>query len=148
MVLTHYFTADKGCSRQGCAEGDNSWPLGVEALTPALNQLLSGISIGYKRLLPAAEEIHDLVPRIVRNPRRRGRLIVLGSQPLNADIGVAAEKHDQLTGVVLGVSQVVQQELADVQLVPREPAALEGPFVSQPLEGFVALPQAVIGVVK
>ena len=52
-----------------------------------------------------------------------------------------------MTGVVLGVSQVVQQELADVQLVPREPAALEGPFVSQPLEGFVALPQAVSGVV-
>ena len=85
-------------------------------------------------------------PRLL--PRRRRRLIVFGSQPFNADVGGAAEKHDQLTGVVLGVSQVVQQELADVQLVPREPAALERPFVGQPLEGFVALPQAVIGVVK
>ncbi len=60
----------------------------------------------------------------------------------------AAEQQGQLTGVVLSVAEVVQQELADVQLVPREPTALEGPFVSQPLEGFVALPQAVIGVVE
>jgi hypothetical protein len=36
-------------------------------------------------------------------PRRRRRLIVLGSQPVCADIGVPAEKHDQLTGMVLGV---------------------------------------------
>jgi len=39
---------------------------------------------------------------------------------------VTAEKYDQLTGVVLGVSQVVQQELANVEFVPRESAALEG----------------------
>ena len=81
-------------------------------------------------------------------PRRRSRLIGLGSQPVCADVGVPAEKHDQLTGVVLGVSQVVQQELANVQLVSRESAALEGAFVSQPLERFVALPQAMIRVIK
>ena len=40
--------------------------------------------------------------------RRRRRLIVLGSQPVYADIGVPPEKHDQLTRVVLGVSQVIQ----------------------------------------
>ena len=81
-------------------------------------------------------------------PRRRRRLIVPGSQPVNADTGVTAEKYDQLTGVVLGVSQVVQQELANVEFVPRESAALEGAFVSQPLERFVALPQAMIRVIK
>jgi hypothetical protein len=67
-------------------------------------------------------------------------LIVPGSQPLDADICAAAETRDQLTGVVLGVSQVIQQELADVQLVPPEPAAIEGSFVSQLLEGLVVLP--------
>ena len=41
-------------------------------------------------------------------PRRRRRLIVLGSQPVYADIGVPPEKYDQLTRVVLGVSQVIQ----------------------------------------
>ena len=41
-------------------------------------------------------------------PRRRRRLIVLGSQPVYADIGVPPENYDQLTRVVLGVSQVIQ----------------------------------------
>ena len=81
-------------------------------------------------------------------PRRRRRLIVLGSQPVYADIGVPPENYDQLTRVVLGVSQVIQQELANVQVVPRETAALEGPIVSQLLECFVAFPEAVIGVLK
>jgi hypothetical protein len=61
---------------------------------------------------------------------------------------VTAEKHDQLTGMVLGMSQVVQQELANAQLVPRESAALKGALVSQLLESFVTLPEAVIGVIK
>jgi hypothetical protein len=47
-------------------------------------------------------------------PRRQRRLIVPSPQPVNANTRVTAEKHDQLTGVVLGVSQVVQQELANV----------------------------------
>ena len=56
--------------------------------------------------------VADIHSRPQALPRRRRRLIVPGSQPGNADTGVTAEQHDQLTGVVLGVSQVVQQELA------------------------------------
>jgi len=81
-------------------------------------------------------------------PRWQRRLTVPGSQPANADTSVTAEKHDQLTGVVLGMSQVVQQELANAQLVPRESAALKGALVSQLLESFVTLPEAVIDVIK
>jgi hypothetical protein len=61
---------------------------------------------------------------------------------------VPAEKHGQLTGVVLGVSEIVQQELANVQVVPRKTAALERSVVSQLLENFVALSEAVIRVIE
>jgi hypothetical protein len=81
-------------------------------------------------------------------PCWRRRLIVLGSQPVYADIGVPPEKHDQLTGVVLSVSQVIEQELTYVQVVPRETTAPESQIVSQLLERFVALLEAVIGVLK
>lgn len=81
-------------------------------------------------------------------PCRRRRLIALGSQPGYADIGVPAEKHDQLTGVVLSVSQGIEKELAYLQVVPRETTALERQTVSQLLEPFVALQEAVIGVRK
>src|SRR6185437_13595173 len=49
------------------------------------------------------------------SPCRRRRLITLGSQPGYSDIGVPAEKHDQLTGVVLSVSQVIEKELTYAQ---------------------------------
>jgi hypothetical protein len=80
--------------------------------------------------------------------RWQRRLIVPRSQPVNADTRVTAEKHDQPTSVVLGLSQVVQQELANAQLVPRKSAALGGAFVSQPLESFVTLSEAMISVIK
>ena len=81
-------------------------------------------------------------------PRLQRRLIVPGSHPAKADMGVTAKKQDQLTGVVLGVPQVVQQELADGQVVPRESAALAGTLVSEPLESFITLPKAVLGVIE
>jgi hypothetical protein len=61
---------------------------------------------------------------------------------------VPAEKHDQLTGVVLGVSQVIEKELTYVQVVPRETTAIESQIVCQLLECFIALPEAVVGVFK
>jgi hypothetical protein len=81
-------------------------------------------------------------------PCRRRRLIALGSQPGYADIGVPAEEQCQLTGVVLSMSQVIEKELTYVQVVPRETTALESQSVSQLLERFVALTEAVIGVLK
>src|SRR5205807_3317084 len=81
-------------------------------------------------------------------PCRRRRLIALGSQPGYADIGVPAEEQYQLTGVVLSMSQVIEKELTYVQVVPRETTALESQIVSQLLERFVALTEAVIGVLK
>ena len=86
--------------------------------------------------------------QVSSSPRRWRGLVIFGAQPVDPDVDAAAEQQRQLTGVMLGVTKVVQQELADVQFVPPEPAALEGPFVSQPLEGFAALSQAVIGVVR
>lgn len=75
-------------------------------------------------------------------------MVVPGAEPLDAHPGAAAEDQDQLAGVVLGVPQVVQEELADVQLVPPEPAALQRPFVRQLFECLVALPQTVVGVLQ
>jgi hypothetical protein len=89
---------------------------------------------------PASKKVNQPLPC------RRRRLIALGSQPGYSDIGVPAEKHDQLTGVVLSVSQVIEKELTYVQVVPRETTALESQTVSQLLKRFVALPEAVIGV--
>jgi len=59
--------------------------------------------------------------------------------------GAEAEEQGQLTGVVLGVAQGVEQELADVELVPREAAAFDA-LSGQAIEGVVAFMQAVIGV--
>jgi hypothetical protein len=67
-------------------------------------------------------------------------MIAFGPQPLDADVGPAAEQQDQLTGVVLKVAKVVEHELADVQLVPPEPAPRGGPFIGQLLERLLALP--------
>jgi hypothetical protein len=65
-----------------------------------------------------------------------------------ADPRVTAEKQDQLTSVVLSVPQIVEQELANAQLVPGESAAFKDACVSQLPESFVTFPKAVIGVIK
>ena len=75
-------------------------------------------------------------------------MTVFRAQPFAADPGAAAEQERQLTGVVLGVTEIVQQELADVQLVPPEAAPFEGALIGQLLEGLVAFAEAVVGVVQ
>jgi len=79
-------------------------------------------------------------------PGRKRGLVVAGAHPVDANAGAAAKNQRQLARVMLNVAKVVQQELADVQLVPPEPATLEDPFVGQLPKGRNALLQAVIGV--
>jgi len=81
---------------------------------------------------------------VLRGSRGAG-WVAFRSQPMDAAAGAEAEKQGRLTGVVLGVAQGVEQELADVELVPREAAAFDA-LSGQAIEGVVAFMQAVIGV--
>ena len=75
-------------------------------------------------------------PIAADSPGRRRWFIVFGAQPVDPDVGTAAQEQSQLTGMVLGVTEIVEQELADVQFVPPEPAPLESAFVVRG-DGFI-----------
>jgi hypothetical protein len=68
----------------------------------------------------------DLIP----SPGWLWRLVLFGAEPFDSHIGATTEDQSDLSGVVLRVPQVVDQELSDIQLVPPEAAALLGTVLS------------------
>jgi hypothetical protein len=73
---------------------------------------------------------------------------VFGSQPFDANVGLATQNQHDLRGMVLSVTEVVQQEFSDVQLVPPESAALFRTLLGQSFEHPSAFLDAMISVVQ
>lgn len=60
------------------------------------------------------------------SPGLRWGLILIGSHPIDPNIGPTAKEQYNLCGMVLGVTKIIEEEFADVEFIPPEAASLLG----------------------